>query len=335
MATCHTLPTMSSPEPNCTKGDLATAQNLHKQAHLSTLEVHQIVSEGQKIRQNLRDVVTPWRYETRPCIVAMQGFCNQQLRNTLLRTLQNFYHPLLIHASQVGKDRWESILLINIREGALRRHYSPDPKSFGAIDFSCFVQCLQTWVDRFRVQANVIELSRWCDLPTLTSIDRINAGSHRFGNWHHEKCARYVYEYLWRRNEVHREQQNAYVRENTGLEFSVGNMMQVSFERQNLELEIATLRSLHAQTLSNISTLHTLCSVHATVLQELRLATVQRMQTQRAPVMWPEGTAVDSRLVAAIESHDTTMQTIANLRNSLNPQPQTIIDLTLADTTSA
>lgn len=323
-------------DPTCTKGDLYFAQNLHKQNTINGNDIQQIIAEGQKIRRHLREVVSPWRYETKPCVVAVQGFCNTQLRNNLLRGLINFFHPYLIHAAQVGKDRWESIMLLHLREGCIRRHFNSNTSSLCALDFTDFVQTMQNWLDRFCVQANAIELAHWCDMPTLTSVDRINAGSHRFGNWHHEKCLRYVYEYLFKRSEIYKSQQNAYMREQTGLEFSVGNMMQVAFERQNLELEISTLRSLHTQTVSHLSTLQTLCNVHSAVLQELRLATIQRMHTQRAPVLWPEGTAVDSRLVAAIESHQTTTQTIENLRNILNPPTApVVIDLTSQDTNFA
>ena len=312
----------------CTKMDVNVAQNLQKQANLCTTDIQNIVAIGQDTRRQLRDVVPPWRYEVKPCIVAIQGFCNPQMRNTLLRTLQNFYHPHLTHASQVGKNRWEAIVMFHLREGCVRRHFSANPQCFASLDFGGFVHNLQTWLDRFCVQANAIELARWSDIATLSAIDRVNAGSHRFGNWHHEKCARYVFEYLWRRNEVHREQQNAYVREHTGLEFSVGNIMQVAFERQNLELEMATIRSMQTQTIAHLSTLQTLCAVHATVLNELRLATVQRLQTQRAPVLWPEATAVNSRLLAAIESHGTTMQTVSNIQNLLQPPPAEVVDLT-------
>lgn len=327
MSACKPVSAKPNPTIPCTKGDLGVAQNLHRAGNLSVTDVHTIVSEGQIIRQKLRDVVSPWRYDVKTCVLAIQGFSHQQLRNTLLRALQNFMHPVLLHASQVGKDRWESVLIFHLREGVIRRHFSNEPEAFAILDFGIFVQRLQSWLDRFCQSTNVVELVRWSDLATLTSIDRVNSGSHRFGNWHHERCARYVYEYLWRRNEVHREQQNSYVREHTQVDFTVGNMLQAAFDRNNLELELATLRSLLTQTISSVSTLHTLCAVHATVLHELRLASVQR-NAETHSVPWPEGTAVDSRLTAALESHHTTMQTVANIRNALAPQPAAVIDLT-------
>lgn len=343
------------------KADMHIAASMNKLQHISDSEIQTIVSEGQHFRAKLRAVVPPWKYETKPCVLALQGFSNTQMRNCLLRAIQIFFRPTVLHASQIAKDRWEAVICLHIRIGVIFQFFPHSVQEllpgFDALkshdgwhDFSSFVTSFETWLQRFSVQVNVIELSRWMDVATVSALDRINAGTHRFGNWQHERTSRFVYEYLWKRNEIFKQQQNSYVHQHVGMDFTIGNMMQVAFDRQNLQLELATVHSTLARTIEQVNRLLALNTVHSSVLQELRQASISyinsnlRDNQQRST----PHTALSSRLMAAIESHHEAMLHTNSIRHTLFPPQQAapdevidlrendseIVDLTLDDSPS-
>jgi hypothetical protein len=108
------------------------------------------------------------------------------------------------------------------------------------LDVEHIMHYLQAW----KLSLCCIDLGN-CDVSDealLTAVDRLETGRQQYGNWN---CAHnFNFRQKIRSNIIARDEQRAreHVRQQTGLEFTPGNMLRVYYESQNARIEMSSLQ---------------------------------------------------------------------------------------------
>lgn len=155
--------------------------------------------------------------------VAVYGFGNHRKKILAMRALRYATVPTFMYGSNTGESRWEVMLLIKSKDGAMQK-----------IDDLC---------DKFRMSIGVVELGTYMGPLMLTCYQRIKSGTMMFGNIMND------------RNKYHNQNFESFIRRKADLErmvaaeaeigmpFNIHNMLSLHRTVRNQQIEFSELRA--------------------------------------------------------------------------------------------
>ncbi len=233
---------------------------LHKQTTHSAEEIEHIMRELTSIRSKLRTRTPRFNYQIQLMVFSFYGFGNVLMRNNLMWCLRYAINPKLLYCSQTKRNFWEAVIVFPVRVGTLQNFFSSECKSSFRADgtlgspvllspVDAVAQTFSSLIDLFRLSADVIDLNSWADPATTSCVQRIESGNYHFGDlWHdRNRWLTVTYQQNLRRHED--AERNRTVRQITGNDFTVGNMLATYHELRNLEIDVNRERAMVAQAL--------------------------------------------------------------------------------------
>lgn len=267
-----------------------------------------LLNDLRTLKSRLNFVGMRGKTQYRPVVVAMFGFGNVQHRNNCLRAIRYTMNPRLIHCSQTGQMQWECIMVLSVRESCLSTFYD------NATDQ--FIVDLDIIMDQFKLSINVLELVSWKDPSTVACVERIQNGLLNFGNWSTERNTVLRMEYELEKTALADAKRTQFMQEQTGRQFTIGNMLELYYERRNAELETNRFRDTFQTAMRNIAMLQHAAVTHAQQLQQLHIATYN-ISGPGQPATWPTSNQHSHLVQAAVGTHSNTMAEIANMRQTI------------------
>ena len=228
------------------KNEARLYERIQKQTTHSNKELEELMQSLRDMRATLNARPKPFVYQAQTVVLSLHGFSNSQHRNNLVWALRYALKPTMLFCSQVRPNQWEGIMVLSIRLGTLYRFFPPTSETYTVQEkdattqrmksiqkhhfissIDSFVSTLETLLDKFKLSTGVNDLVSWLDVSTVSCIERIERGSHKFGDFYHIKNQPLVFAYENRRREMRDDMDNQRVRDVTGVDFTVGNMLQV------------------------------------------------------------------------------------------------------------
>ena len=298
----HTIPN------NMARFKSQIQKQLHNQNTHTDDEIMNLLNDLRTIKSRLNFAGVHAKHRFRQVVVAMFGFGNVQHRNNCLRAIRYTMNPRMIHCSQTGQMQWECILVLSVRESCLSTFYD------NATDQ--FIVDLDIIMDQFKLSINVLELVSWKDPSTVACVERIQNGLLKFGNWSTERNTVLRMEYELEKTVLSDAKRSQFMQEQTGRQFTIGNMLELYYERRNAELETNRFRDTFQTAMRNIAMLQHAAVTHAQQLQQLHIATYN-ISGPGQPASWPTSNQHSHLVQAAVDTHSNTMTEIANMRQTI------------------
>ena len=256
------------------KGLFSTRSKLHQE------QIDALLQDVRYIRYSKKTTSLKQRTTDTSVVLSVFGFCSYIERDLFLRCFRYAFQPRLVFASEVRRDQWEAIYVLNFR------NYSPHLTSNGC---EHFVDCVQQFCDLFKLSISVLELPSWTDPATVTAIQRIQNGFRLYGNWENAGNNELRLEFELAQEYKAQALMNDDIRRATNMDFTTGNMQHLFHEVRNREIANAQLVQDNVQ-LGNAANNSTqilqdiirMLTQQATHLQHLHVATyVLRNETQQ------------------------------------------------------
>lgn len=160
---------------------------------------------------------------TRMRYFGIWGFGTTANRNVAVNMLRFTLRPRMIHMSTQSSGRFEGYLILRsqIQDEALTELLELLRLGFGFSEFDSFM-----------------------DESSISCIERVNGGSYPIGDWEHARNRNIKLCFERKQKESLDQRRRQIVLQETGMEFSTGNMLAVYYDRENLRLESTRVHTL-------------------------------------------------------------------------------------------
>lgn len=195
-------------------------------------QIDALLQDVRYIRYSKKTLALKQRTTDTSVVLSVFGFGSYIERDLFLRCFRYAFQPRLVFASEVRRDQWEAIYVLNCR------NYSSHLTSKGC---EHFVDCVQQFCDLFKLSISVLELPSWTDPATVTAIQRIQKGFRLYGNWENVGNNELRLEFELAQEYKAQALMNDDIRRATNMEFTTGNMQHLFHEVRNREIVNAQL----------------------------------------------------------------------------------------------